>query len=104
MCLNASNLIFLFEDETIFLGLQDMGFGAAFLESFFMILVSEAGDETFIIAAIMSMRHNKTIIFTGVTHAPYHHHHHHHHHHDDGVTTYPYSFFVVLVVVLLQAL
>ncbi|CAG9466226.1 unnamed protein product [Pedinophyceae sp. YPF-701] len=41
------------------------GFVNAFARSFMMILVSEAGDETFIIAAIMAMRHKKTVIFAG---------------------------------------
>lgn len=33
--------------------------------SFFMILATELGDETFIIAAVMSMRHPKFVVFLG---------------------------------------
>jgi hypothetical protein len=43
----------------------DGGFKDAFLSSISMILVSELGDETFIIAAIMAMRHPRVIIFAG---------------------------------------
>ena len=43
----------------------DGGFKDAFLSSISMILVSERGDETFIIAAIMAMRHPRVIIFAG---------------------------------------
>ena len=51
-------------------GIQDApagtgGFGDAFGSSLSMILVSELGDETFIIAAIMAMRHPRAIVFTG---------------------------------------
>eukprot|EP00958_Prasinococcus_capsulatus_P014369 scaffold1508_cov320-Prasinococcus_capsulatus_cf.AAC.2 len=41
------------------------GFVAAFGASFGMILVSEIGDETFIIAALMAMRHPRGVVFTG---------------------------------------
>jgi putative Ca2+/H+ antiporter (TMEM165/GDT1 family) len=41
------------------------GFGDAFSSSLAMILVSELGDETFIIAAIMAMRHPRLIVFAG---------------------------------------
>ena len=41
------------------------GFGDAFGSSLSMILVSELGDETFIIAAIMAMRHPRAIVFAG---------------------------------------
>ena len=43
----------------------DGGFKDAFLSSISMILVSELGDETFIIAAIMAMRHPRVIILAG---------------------------------------
>ena len=33
--------------------------------SFFMILATELGDETFIIAAVMSMQHPKFVVFLG---------------------------------------
>ena len=45
----------------------DGGFKDAFLSSISMILVSELGDETFIIAAIMAMRHPRVIILVIVT-------------------------------------
>jgi len=37
----------------------------AFYQSFFMILASEIGDKTFLIAAILSMRHPRLIVFLG---------------------------------------
>ncbi|PKI55474.1 hypothetical protein CRG98_024086, partial [Punica granatum] len=45
----------------------DTGLGVfdAFFTSFSMILVSEIGDETFIIAALMAMRHPKSIVLSG---------------------------------------
>ncbi|KAL6142979.1 hypothetical protein ACLB2K_061254 [Fragaria x ananassa] len=45
----------------------DSGLGIfdAFVASFSMILVSEIGDETFIIAALMAMRHPKSIVLSG---------------------------------------
>ncbi|XP_062084181.1 GDT1-like protein 4 [Humulus lupulus] len=45
----------------------DSGLGIfdAFFASFSMILVSEIGDETFIIAALMAMRHPKSIVLSG---------------------------------------
>ncbi|XWS42931.1 hypothetical protein CRYUN_Cryun16bG0056100 [Craigia yunnanensis] len=49
------------------LGLDSAGLGIfdAFFASFSMILVSEIGDETFIIAALMAMRHPKSIVLSG---------------------------------------
>ncbi|KAF8015392.1 hypothetical protein BT93_H1026 [Corymbia citriodora subsp. variegata] len=49
------------------LGLDGPGLGVfdAFLTSLSMILVSEIGDETFIIAALMAMRHPKSIVLSG---------------------------------------
>lgn len=49
------------------LGLEDAGLGLldAFFASLSMILVSEIGDETFIIAALMAMRHPKSIVLSG---------------------------------------
>lgn len=41
------------------------GFLDAFFSSFAMILVSEIGDETFIIAALMAMQHPKKTVFLG---------------------------------------
>ncbi|KAJ4827775.1 hypothetical protein Tsubulata_011649 [Turnera subulata] len=45
----------------------DSGLGLfdAFFASFSMIIVSEIGDETFIIAALMAMRHPKSIVLSG---------------------------------------
>ncbi|KAL3630905.1 hypothetical protein CASFOL_023889 [Castilleja foliolosa] len=45
----------------------DSGLGVldAFFASFSMILVTEIGDETFIIAALMAMRHPKSIVLSG---------------------------------------
>jgi putative Ca2+/H+ antiporter (TMEM165/GDT1 family) len=40
-------------------------FWAAFVNSVAMILVTELGDKTFFIAAILAMRHDRTIIFAG---------------------------------------
>ncbi|KAJ0013952.1 hypothetical protein Pint_21287 [Pistacia integerrima] len=42
-----------------------LGVFDAFVASFSMILVSEIGDETFIIAALMAMRHPKSIVLSG---------------------------------------
>ncbi|KAF5189315.1 Gdt1-like protein, partial [Thalictrum thalictroides] len=46
--------------DTVGLGVLD-----AFFASLSMILVSEIGDETFIIAALMAMRHPKSIVLSG---------------------------------------
>ncbi|KAL8130651.1 hypothetical protein V2J09_019806 [Rumex salicifolius] len=54
--------------DTIHIGINlDSGLGIvdAFFASFSMILVSEIGDETFIIAALMAMRHPKSIVLSG---------------------------------------
>ncbi|KAF6170028.1 hypothetical protein GIB67_042833 [Kingdonia uniflora] len=50
------------ESDSTFDGL---GIFDAFFASFSMILVSEIGDETFIIAALMAMRHPKSIVLSG---------------------------------------
>jgi putative Ca2+/H+ antiporter (TMEM165/GDT1 family) len=42
----------------------DMSFTSGFLQSVSMILVSELGDKTFFIAAILAMRHNRMVVFT----------------------------------------
>lgn len=42
-----------------------LGIFDAFFASLSMILVSEIGDETFIIAALMAMRHPKSIVLSG---------------------------------------
>ncbi|CAO2837525.1 unnamed protein product [Amaranthus hypochondriacus] len=54
--------------DSIHLGINlDSGLGVfdAFFASLCMILVSEMGDETFIIAALMAMRHPKSIVLSG---------------------------------------
>ncbi|KAL5566751.1 hypothetical protein UlMin_029915 [Ulmus minor] len=56
------------DDDSLNLGVNlDSGLGIfdAFFASFSMILVSEIGDETFIIAALMAMRHPKSIVLSG---------------------------------------
>lgn len=45
--------------------LGDVGFLHGFLASLSVILVSELGDKTFFIAAIMAMRHPRLIVFAG---------------------------------------
>ncbi|CAJ2645524.1 GDT1-like protein 3 [Trifolium pratense] len=53
--------------SVISLSLDSSGVGLfdAFFASLSMILVSEIGDETFIIAALMAMRHPKSIVLSG---------------------------------------
>lgn len=47
-------------------GVEDgLGIFDAFFASLSMIIVSEIGDETFIIAALMAMRHPKSIVLSG---------------------------------------
>ena len=46
-------------------GLIDRGFIHAFVASISVIIVSELGDKTFFIAAIMAMRHARTTVFFG---------------------------------------
>ena len=41
------------------------GLVPALVQSFAMILVSEIGDKTFLIAAILAMRHPRTLVFAG---------------------------------------
>lgn len=42
-----------------------LGFVHAFVASISVIIVSELGDKTFFIAAIMAMRHSRITVFTG---------------------------------------
>lgn len=42
-----------------------LGFVHAFIASLSVIIVSELGDKTFFIAAIMAMRHSRITVFTG---------------------------------------
>mmetsp|Transcript_17833 Transcript_17833/g.28885 ORF Transcript_17833/g.28885 Transcript_17833/m.28885 type:complete len:266 (-) Transcript_17833:31-828(-) len=50
---------------------EDGTFVEATVQSFAMIIVSELGDETFIIAAIMAMRHPRAVILAGALGALY---------------------------------
>lgn len=45
--------------------LENVGFLHAFVASISVILVSEIGDKTFFIAAIMAMRHPRLTVFLG---------------------------------------
>ncbi|KAJ8681850.1 hypothetical protein QAD02_017642 [Eretmocerus hayati] len=45
--------------------IEDLGFIHAFVASLSVILVSELGDKTFFIAAIMAMRHPRLTVFAG---------------------------------------
>ena len=51
--------------EDIVEDMEAGGFLEALVRSWSMILVSEMGDETFIIAAILAMRHPRSIVFAG---------------------------------------
>lgn len=44
---------------------ENVGFLHAFVASLSVILVSEIGDKTFFIAAIMAMRHPRLTVFAG---------------------------------------
>lgn len=44
---------------------SDLGFIHAFVAALSVIIVSEIGDKTFFIAAILSMRHSRLIVFGG---------------------------------------
>ena len=44
---------------------NSLGFVHAFVSSLSMIIVSELGDKTFFIAAIMAMRHPRLTVFSG---------------------------------------
>jgi len=50
---------------SFFSNLLELGFVQAFIASLSVILVSELGDKTFFIAAIMAMQHSRLIVFTG---------------------------------------
>ena len=45
--------------------MNDLGFVHAFVASLSVIIVSELGDKTFFIAAIMAMRHSRVVVFSG---------------------------------------
>lgn len=53
------------EPGTFFSNLLEVGFVHAFIASLSVILVSEIGDKTFFIAAIMAMQHSRLIVFAG---------------------------------------
>ena len=53
------------EGWTVGITVQGNGFTPSFIASFLMILACEIGDKTFFIAAIMSMRHPRVVIFSG---------------------------------------
>ncbi|CAK9325913.1 unnamed protein product [Citrullus colocynthis] len=55
------------DSEDLNLDMDSIGLGVfdAFFASLSMIIVSEIGDETFIIAALMAMRHPKSIVLSG---------------------------------------
>ncbi|KAI8009148.1 GDT1-like protein 3 [Camellia lanceoleosa] len=53
------------EDLGVSLDSDGLGIFDAFFASLSMIIVSEIGDETFIIAALMAMRHPKAIVLSG---------------------------------------
>ena len=46
-------------------GIVDLGFIHAFVASLSVIVVSELGDKTFFISAIMSMRHSRLTVYLG---------------------------------------
>lgn len=46
-----------------------MGFVHGFIASFCVIIVSELGDKTFFIAAILAMQHARCLVFTGAVSA-----------------------------------
>ena len=41
------------------------GFFKAFVQAFMMIMVTELGDETFIIAALLAMRNGRLTVYSG---------------------------------------
>jgi len=49
-------------DKIEFMGIE---FWTAFVKSIAMIIATELGDKTFFIAAIMAMKHNRTLVYTG---------------------------------------
>jgi len=53
------------EDGTAFTDSFSQRFKNGFVAAFSMMIVSEIGDKTFFIAAIMAMRHNRFVIFAG---------------------------------------
>lgn len=62
---NGGNAQKVDENTKSSLPVRDLGFIHAFVASISVILVSELGDKTFFIAAIMAMRHSRITIFAG---------------------------------------
>ncbi len=52
--------LWLFRDDLV-----KHGFISALFQSILMIIVSELGDKTFFIAAILAMRHPRVVVFAG---------------------------------------
>ena len=59
------------EDVSALMGDKVLGFWPAFINSVMMIWATEIGDKTFFIAAIMAMRHDRLIVFSGAALALY---------------------------------
>mmetsp|Transcript_12070 Transcript_12070/g.20625 ORF Transcript_12070/g.20625 Transcript_12070/m.20625 type:complete len:281 (+) Transcript_12070:1437-2279(+) len=66
----ASEIMAYFPDS-VQAKLQGTGFPTASIQSFLMILVTELGDKTFFIAAIMAMKHSRGLVLTGALLALY---------------------------------
>jgi len=60
---DVSNISTIVTNSSIFSNITHRGFIHGFGESISVILVSEIGDKTFFIAAILAMRNNKLIVF-----------------------------------------
>jgi putative Ca2+/H+ antiporter (TMEM165/GDT1 family) len=63
--ISLSDLEIIKDKTGLILDTEGLGIFDAFFTSLSMILVSEIGDETFIIAALMAMRHPKSIVLSG---------------------------------------
>ena len=59
------------EDVEALMGDKVLGFWPAFINSVMMIWATEIGDKTFFIAAIMAMRHDRFLVFSGAALALY---------------------------------
>jgi len=60
---DVSNISIIVTNSSIFSNITHRGFIHGFGESISVILVSEIGDKTFFIAAILAMRNNKLVVF-----------------------------------------
>ncbi|GAB5353463.1 hypothetical protein AAMO2058_000038100 [Amorphochlora amoebiformis] len=54
-----------FKEEFDKIEVLGVEFWSAFVKSIAMIIATELGDKTFFIAAIMAMKHNRTMVYTG---------------------------------------